>query len=84
MEERDGWGEERSVKDPTGAADTNLRWLQPTEVWDILQQVSDAKEDGWKKLTGWDFQREKEWEDMRGRVSWPESNEVMAHGVWDV
>lgn len=43
------------MKDPTGAADTNLRWLQPTEVWDILQQVSDAKEDGWKKLTGWDF-----------------------------
>lgn len=33
---------------------------------------------------GWDFQREKEWKDMRGRVSWPESNEVMAHGVWDV
>lgn len=42
-------GEERSTKDPTGAGDTNLWWLQPTKVW----QVSDAKEDGWKKLTGY-------------------------------
>lgn len=45
---------------------------------------------GWVEKTdrvlmqGWDLQRDKEWKDMRSRVSWPESNEVMAHGVWDV